>query len=309
MTFHIQCNALNKYYQGIKALNAFDLELNISQATGIVGPNGAGKSTLFSILCGFIKPSSGNVLVMGDKPDAVNNKGKLALLPQDTAMFKGIDVSTQLKHYARLHGLNKKAAIKEVEHVLSLVQGNSFANQYPETLSFGQRKRVMLAQSLIANPELILMDEPTSGLDPIAATEVRNLLKQLREQFNIVISSHNLTEIEDICSDIVVMNKGKVISHASLAELTRTELCFRLMLEKASDQDLTEILKEISNISKVENDKNDMKSWLIYYENDSAETLQIKILSKLSEHKIGVSELRKGKALADEIFTVIKNNY
>lgn len=308
MTMHIQCKSLSKNYKGIKALNAFDLELHITQATGVVGPNGAGKSTLFSILCGFIKPSSGEVLVMGDKPDSVINKGKLALLPQDTAMFKGIDVATQLRHYARLQGLNKQNAAKEVEHVLSQVQANSFANQYPETLSFGQRKRVMLAQSLIAEPELILMDEPTSGLDPVAATEVRNLLRQLREKYSIVISSHNLAEIEDICSDIVIMNKGKVITHTSLAELTRTEQCFSLGLEKVVDQHLSEILREISNISKVENDKNDMKSWLIYYENDSAESVQIKILSKLNEHNIAVSELKKGKALADEISAVIKNN-
>lgn len=308
MTLHIQCKSLSKNYKGIKALNAFDLELSITQATGVVGPNGAGKSTLFSILCGFIKPSSGEVLVMGDIPDSVNNKGKLALLPQDTAMFKGIDVATQLRHYARLQGLNKQKAAKEVEHVLSQVQANSFANQYPETLSFGQRKRVMLAQSLIAEPELILMDEPTSGLDPVAATEVRSLLRQLREKYSIVISSHNLAEIEDICSDIVIMNKGKVITHTSLAELTRTEQCFSLGLEKVTDQHLSKILKEISNISKVENDKNDMKSWLIYYENDSAESVQIKILSKLNELNISVSEIKKGKALADEISTVIKNN-
>ncbi len=308
MTLHIQCKSLSKNYKGIKALNAFDLDLSITQATGVVGPNGAGKSTLFSILCGFIKPSSGEVLVIGDIPDSVNNKGKLALLPQDTAMFKGIDVATQLRHYARLQGLNKQNAAKEVEHVLSQVQANSFANQYPETLSFGQRKHVMLAQSLIAEPELILMDEPTSGLDPVAATEVRNLLRQLREKYSIVISSHNLAEIEDICSDIVIMNKGKVITHTSLAELTRTEQCFSLGLEKVADQHLSEILKEISNISKVENDKNDMKSWLIYYENDSAESVQIKILSKLNELNIAVSEIKKGKALADEISSVIKNN-
>ena len=308
MTIHIQCDALSKFYKGIKALDKFDLELSIQQPTGIVGPNGAGKSTLFSILCGFIRPSSGNVLVMGDTPDSGSNKGKLALLPQDTAMFKGIDVMTQLKHYARLQGLNKQQAVEEATQALSHVQGNSFAKQYPETLSFGQRKRVMLAQSLIGKPELILMDEPTSGLDPVAATEVRNLLRQLGDEYSIIISSHNLSEIEDICSDIVIMNKGKVITHTSLSELTRTQQCFSLGLEQGSDVHLSEILKEISEISKIENDKNDMKSWLIYYENAAAESVQIKILSKLTEHNIAVSELKKGKALADEISAVIKNN-
>lgn len=308
MTQHIQCESLSKYYKGIKALNGFDLELSITQPTGIVGPNGAGKSTLFSILCGFIKPSSGNVLVMGASPDSGKNKGKLSLLPQDTVMYKGIDVFSQLKHFARLQGMHKQAAIKEAEHVLSLVQGSGFAKQYPETLSFGQRKRVMLAQSLIGKPELILMDEPTSGLDPVAATEVRNLLRQLGGEYSVIISSHNLAEIEDICSDIVIMNKGKLVTHSSLSELKRSSQCFSLGLENASNVHLSEILREINGISRIENDKNDMKSWLIYFEGDSAESIQIKILSVLGEHKIAVSELKKGKALADEISAVIKNN-
>lgn len=308
MTKHIQCESLTKSYKGIKALNGFDLELNITQPTGIVGPNGAGKSTLFSILCGFIRPNSGKVLVMGASPDSSENKGKLSLLPQDTAMFKGIDVFSQLKHYARLQDFNKSNAVKETEHVLSLVQGTGFAKQYPETLSFGQRKRVMLAQSLIGKPELILMDEPTSGLDPVAATEVRNLLRELGNEYSVVISSHNLAEIEDICTDIVIMNKGKLVTHSSLSDLTRSSQCFSLGLENASDVHLSEILRGIDGISKIENDRNDMKSWLIYYDDKSAESIQIKILSKLSELNIPVSELKKGKALADEISDVIKNN-
>ncbi len=308
MTKHIQCESLTKNYEGIKALNGFDLELNITQPTGIVGPNGAGKSTLFSILCGFIRPNSGKVLVMGASPDSSENKGKLSLLPQDTAMFKGIDVFSQLKHYARLQDFNKSNAVKETEHVLSLVQGTGFAKQYPETLSFGQRKRVMLAQSLIGKPELILMDEPTSGLDPVAATEVRNLLRELGNEYSVVISSHNLAEIEDICTDIVIMNKGKLVTHSSLSDLTRSSQCFSLGLENASDVHLSEILRGIDGISKIENDRNDMKSWLIYYDDKSAESIQIKILSKLSELNIPVSELKKGKALADEISDVIKNN-
>jgi len=152
------------------------------------------------------------------------------------------------------------------------------------------------------------LDEPTSGLDPVAATEVRNLLRQLGDEYSVVISSHNLAEIEDICSDIVIMNKGKLVTHSSLSELTRSSQCFSLRLENATEVHLSEILKEISGISRIENDKNDMKSWLIHYDDDSAEQLQIKILSKLSEQKIAVSELKKGKALADEILEVIKNN-
>lgn len=308
MAHHIKCESLTKRFRGIKALNGLDLELEITQPTGIVGPNGAGKSTLFAILCGFISPTSGKVRVLDQAPDSSFIKGKLSLLPQDTSMFKGVDVLTQLKHYARLQNFNRHDAKKEVDHVLSLVQAAGFANQFPETLSFGQRKRIMLAQSLIGKPELILMDEPTSGLDPVAATEVRNLLRDLGNEYSVIISSHNLSEIEDICSDIAIMNKGKLVIHSSLSELKRSGQCFSLMLEAPSDVHLGDLLKEISGIGKIENDNKDMKSWIIHYESGSAEQLQIKILSKLGETGIAISELKKGKALADEISEIIKSD-
>lgn len=308
MAHHIKCESLTKHYPGIKALDGLDLELEITQPTGIVGPNGAGKSTLFAILCGFISPTSGRVRVLDHAPDSGTLKGKLSLLPQDTLMFKGVDVLTQLKHYARLQNLNRHEAKKEVEHVLSLVQATSFSKQLPETLSFGQRKRVMLAQSLIGNPELILMDEPTSGLDPVAATEVRKLLHDLGNEYSVIISSHNLSEIEDICSDIAILNKGKLVIHSSLTELKRSGQCFSLRLEAPSEIHLNELLIDIEGIGKIENDNKDMKSWIIHYEAGSAEQLQIKILSKLGETGIAISELKKGKALADEVSEIIKSN-
>ena len=308
MAIHINCESLTKRFQGIKALDGLDLELEITQPTGIVGPNGAGKSTLFAILCGFITPTSGRVRVLDHAPDSSFIKGKLSLLPQDTSMFKGVDVLTQLKHYARLQNFNRNEAKKEVEHVLSLVQATSFAKQFPETLSFGQRKRIMLAQSLIGKPELILMDEPTSGLDPVAANEVRNLLRELGNDYSVIISSHNLAEIEDICSDIAILNKGKLVIHSSLSELKRSGQCFSLRLEAPSDIHLSELLNEISEIGKIENDNKDMKSWIIHYETGSAEQLQIKILSKLGETGIAISEFKKGKALADEISEIIKSD-
>jgi ABC-2 type transport system ATP-binding protein len=308
MGHQIKCVSLTKRFQRINALDGLDLELEINQTTGIVGPNGAGKSTLFAILCGFISPTSGKVHVLDHVPDSSQIKGKLSLLPQDASMFKGVDVVTQLKHYAKLQNFNGKEASKEVDHVLSLVQAKGFAKQFPETLSFGQRKRIMLAQSLIGKPELILMDEPTSGLDPIAANEVRKLLRDLGDEYSVIISSHNLSEIEDICSDIVILDKGKLVTHSSLSELKRSNKCFTLELETPSHVHLSELLKEISEIGRIDNDNDNMKSWIIYYETGSAEHVQVKILSKLGELGITISEFKKGKALADEISQIIKNN-
>ncbi len=308
MENYIYCESLSKRYGGIKALDGLDLEMKVEQPTGIVGPNGAGKSTLFSILCGFILPDSGKVNILGNLPDSEIIKGKFSLLPQDTQMFKNIDVLSQLKHYARLQGFKSSSAKKEVDTAIASVQAESFVNQYPETLSFGQRKRVMLAQSLIGKPELILMDEPTSGLDPVAATEVHHLLRELSQQHRIVISSHNLKEIEDICGEVAILNKGKLVTHTSLSELKQTTQCFSLQLEDKPNTQLSVVLGEIPEITRIVNERSDMKSYLIHYENIPAEQLQIRILTTLSEKNIAVSEFRKGKALADEISAILKNN-
>ena len=307
MSQEIICEKLSKRYQGIKALDELDMLLEITRPTGIVGPNGAGKSTLFSILCGFIRPSSGTVSVLGNHVNSPSIKGRISLLPQDTTMFKGIDVNTQLKHYSRLQGLDKSSAIKEVNRVIDMANAQKFAKQYPETLSFGQRKRVMLAQALIGQPELILLDEPTSGLDPVAATDVRRLLQQLGNEYSLVISSHNLTEIEDICSDIAILNKGKLVIHDKLSKLKRTSQCFSLKLEQGSEANIGEIFRDINEISLVEADKNDSRSFLVHYKTGTAEQIQIKILSLLNDKNIAVSELRKGKALAEEISAILQD--
>jgi len=198
MTNRIQCQGLGKHFGSVQALRALDMDIDLSEPTGLVGANGAGKSTLFAILCGFIRPSAGAVQVMGMDVQQPGLKGKLSILPQDTNMYKGISVHAQLCHYARLQGLNGCQARQEVEVTLERMDALSLARQYPETLSFGQRKKVLLAQALIGSPRIILLDEPTSGLDPVVTREVHKLLQQLAQEYSLFISSHNIDEIEGI---------------------------------------------------------------------------------------------------------------
>ena len=160
----IVCQSLTKRYGSLHALDSLDLEISGNEPVGLVGANGAGKSTLFAILCGFVKPTAGKISIFDKPVDSIQLKGKISILPQDVNMFRNLSVYQQLCHFARLQGFDKHAAKQESERVLSLIDIRQLGKQYPETLSFGQRKKVMLAQALIGNPELILLDEPTSGL-------------------------------------------------------------------------------------------------------------------------------------------------
>ncbi len=307
MSVRIECKSLSKRFGNIAALDGLDLDIDISEPTGLVGANGAGKSTLFAILCGFILPTNGTVRVLGAHAQHASLKGKLAILPQDTNMYSGFSVYTQLCHYARLQGFNKRAARQEVDSVLEQVGAASLAKQFPETLSFGQRKKVFLAQSLIGSPQLILLDEPTSGLDPVVAHDVQQLLQQLSHKYSLFISSHNIAEIEGLCRNIVVLNHGKVSKTGTISDLKRMHQCFRLRLDETPGVDIKDRITDLPGISSVEQEHADKRRFMIFYNEGSANQAQLEVLSELQKLGLGVEELSKGTALADEISSLLQS--
>ena len=222
-------------------------------------------------------------------------------------MYRGISVAAQLGHYARLLGFSGQAAIAETKHALELVQAGALTGQYPETLSFGQRKRVMLAQALLGKPELILLDEPTSGLDPVATREVHKLLEQIGQQHSLLISSHNLAEIEDICHEIIIIKHGKLLTQSSINDLKQVGQCFRLRLERQPEQNVVSILEQINGVTSAACESSDGRQFQIDYMGVSDHDIQIAILSTMQKHGLGVSDLSKGAALADEIAALLQS--
>ncbi len=304
----ITCHSLSKHYGSLKALDGLDLELTGNEPTGLVGANGAGKSTLFALLCGFTRPTKGDIKIFGKSAHSENLKGRISILPQDINMFRSISVFHQLCHFARLQGFSRASARTETERVLSLINIMPLAIQYPETLSFGQRKKVMLAQALIGKPELIMLDEPTSGLDPVAVNDIHLLLKQLAVDHRLMISSHNLGEIEGICQQIVVLNRGKLIKTTSVGELKRVSQCFRICLEQNAPSNINDIFKQINNIERIEVDIKDSRKIQIFCKDSDANTIQIQLMNALHQQQISIAEFSKGTALADEISELLRND-
>ena len=183
MTAIIECRNLTRTFGSIRALDDLSITIPAQASVGLVGPNGAGKTTLFAILCGFLHPGKGSITVLGHKPDSARLKGHIGILPQDIPLMRGISVHAQLFLFARLQNFNKITARQEIDKIIQLVNIGSLIKQFPETLSYGQRKRITLAQALIGKPDLILLDEPTSGLDPVAANDTLDtILMEIRER-------------------------------------------------------------------------------------------------------------------------------
>lgn len=208
---------LEKRFGSIKALNNVNLELDAGEPIALIGPNGAGKTTLFSVLCGYLRPSAGDVSVLGEKPGSAALVGRLSAMPQDAWMNPQFNVGRQLVHYARLQGLSKKAAKYDMARVLDRVQLPHAAKMKPEALSHGMRKRVALAQALLGTPELVLLDEPTAGIDPPNVKIIRDLVVELSDSITFIVSSHNLDELERLCKSVVYLEHGELIQIGSLA--------------------------------------------------------------------------------------------
>ena len=173
----IELQNLSKHFGPVRALDGIDLSIDQVKPTGLVGPNGAGKTTLFSVLCGFLNPTSGRVRIAGHPPLAKALHGQIAILPQDAALSPAVPIAKQLEFMAQLQGFDRRGARAETARTLELVNLSDVAMRPPEALSHGMRKRAAIAQAFIGEPDLVLLDEPTAGLDPNTAAPIRELIR------------------------------------------------------------------------------------------------------------------------------------
>ena len=223
---------VTKAFNTVQALRGIDLEVPRGRIFGIVGPNGAGKTTLFSIICGFLGADAGEVL-LDRVPVRTNNpppNGTLSILPQDARFLPQMNLGPQLTYYAQLTGMTKTQAVAEAKRVLELVGLPEVFNRTGKTLSHGMYKRVGIAQAFMGEPKLIILDEPTAGLDPHAAREIHTQLRSMRADQTVIVSSHNLAEIEDLCHAVAILKEGKVVQVASMENMLSdaAEVAFRL---------------------------------------------------------------------------------
>ncbi len=219
MTAALRITGLCKSYGAIQALHELALEVAPGRIFGVVGPNGAGKTTLFSIIAGFLAADRGHVEVAGQRmaPGSPPPKGALGILPQDAGFLPGLDLGMLLVHYGELQGLARARARSEAERVLAMVGLSEVYGRKAKTLSHGMHKRVGIAQAFIGDPPLVILDEPTAGLDPHSAREIRALLREVHGRHTVIVSSHNLAEVEDLCHEIAIVDRGRLVRQDSIA--------------------------------------------------------------------------------------------
>ena len=301
----LEITELSKHYGSTIALSNINLCIEKAAAIGLVGKNGAGKTTLLSILSGALRANTGSISILGETPESIATTGKLNVLPQDATFKKGISVYKQLVFFARLQGMSKIEANASVEKLLNEFGDAQFAQQAPETMSYGQRKRLGILQAFLGFPQLVILDEPTAGLDPIVANDVRQLIRKLSAQTAFIISSHNLYEIEDICSSVIILDAGKLIASKQISQLRGNENKLNLTLNREADEKLLQALLALPEIIDLAQDSLNHEKISLDLGNTSPDELQMQIQRLIMDHGYAITDLSRGKGLIDGLMDLV----
>ncbi|BAU08962.1 ABC transporter ATP-binding protein [Fischerella sp. NIES-3754] len=251
----IRTNGLTKQFDRHVAVNNVDLEIYAGEVYGLIGPNGAGKTTLIRMLAAAEEPTTGEIYINGDRllRDQSNPtlKRRLGYLPDDYPLYEELTVWDYLDYFARLYRLREPRRTKRLHEVLELIQLGNKRNSLIATLSRGMKQRLSLARTIIHEPILLLLDEPVSGLDPIARMQFREIIKVLQEAgMTILISSHVLSDLAELCTSVGIMELGYLVESASLQQLYQRLARQQIVISTLGKQE--ELLAELKNNSCVQ---------------------------------------------------------
>lgn len=253
----IEVSQLTKRYGDHTAIDSLSFSIKKGEVVGFLGPNGAGKSTTMKIITGFMAPTSGSAKICGfdvfENPLEV--KRRIGYLPETPPVYQDMIVQDYLAFVAEIKGVEKSAIQKNVERAIEKTNLGQVRKRLIHNLSKGFRQRVGIAQALVSDPEVLILDEPTVGLDPKQMAEIRSLIKELRGEHTLILSTHILPEVQATCERIIIIHRGRIVAQDSLDNLSALQTKGRkveLKLRKASP-DVEQQLGRIQGVHKVAN--------------------------------------------------------
>jgi len=290
-----------KRFGSVAAVNDVTFDIPDGSVFGLIGPNGAGKTTTFSMLAGYLRPTSGEIYVLDRSPDAVDAlKGQVGVLPQDALLPANEPVGEFMVYLGRLQGMSSAEAKRSAEAVLTEVEGLEWWKTRCGALSHGMAKRVGLAQALLGNPRVVLLDEPTAGLDPRIAYGVRQIVKSRKGRCTLVISSHNLQELEEICDYAAILDHGQLVAQGTMAELTATASEIRIELARGPIP--IEELRVVEGVKAVSFDKGSRELSITFDRNVAdAEEMIRRATYVLYQGQARISGISKGRGLEQRV--------
>lgn len=249
----IQVEGLTKDFGFRRAIDSLTFEVDRGEIIGFLGPNGAGKTTTMRILCGYLPPTAGKAEIAGFDvvEDSLEVRRRVGYMPETVPLYPDMTVHEYLLYMARLRRLSNSE--DRIDQVLDSVSMQERADGYISKLSKGMRQRVGLAQALLHEPEVLILDEPTIGLDPVQIVEVRNMIRELGKERTIMLSTHILSEAQQLCDRVLIINKGRIVAKDTTESLqARLTGAQRISLQVGGDSDdLEGVISQIAGVDQV----------------------------------------------------------
>ncbi len=219
----------------LTAVDDVSLEVQAGEVYGLIGPNGSGKSTTMKVLLGLLRPTSGQCAIFGRDSARVDSREDVGYLPENPYFYKHLTGREMLRFYGKLCGLRGATLTARIKELLELVDLTAAGDRRLAGYSKGMLQRIGLAQAIVHHPRLVVLDEPTAGVDPAGSRKIRDLIFELKRQgISVILSSHLLEQVQEVCDRIGIIFRGKMVREGSLADLTKVEDQTEVLLRNAS---------------------------------------------------------------------------
>ena len=304
----IEVKNVTKKYGSFVAVDDISFTINDGEVVGFLGPNGAGKSTTMNMITGYIEQTSGEILVNGY--DTIKKskraKGQIGYMPEGVPLYNDLTVKEFVTYMAELHKVDRKQKKQKVQEVLKEVGLDTMQNKLIKNLSRGQKQRVSLAGTIVFEPKILILDEPTVGLDPKQITEIRSLIKNLGKKHTVILSSHILSEVSQICDRVIIINKGKIVAidtPENLEKKVSDNNILYVTVEDLNNKIENIQIEGITQIRLLKNNEDGTKQYEIRA-NDNVNLNKL-VFSEFAKENITIFEMKKPEATLEDAFMKI----
>ncbi|MBS6251733.1 MAG: ABC transporter ATP-binding protein [Clostridium sp.] len=303
----IEVKNITKRYGKAVAVENISFTIEDGEIVGLLGPNGAGKSTTMNILTGFLEQTEGEVIIDGfdtlKKPKKA--KKEIGYMPEGVPLYTDLTVKEFVTYMAEIKQVEKKSRKEKVEKIIEQTGLKDVEKKLIKNLSRGYKQRVSMAGALVGEPKILILDEPTVGLDPKQITEIRNLIKELGKTHTIILSSHILSEVSQICNKVIIINKGKIVAvdtPQNLENKVNNNNCIYVMVEDTENkvEQIKDKINGVKKIELVEENKDGTKQYLIEAEKDI--DIRKTIFSEFAKENITIFEMKKADTTLEDAF-------
>ena len=303
----IEVKNITKKYGSFTAVDNISFKIEEGEIIGLLGPNGAGKSTTMNMITGYIEPTKGEIIINGYDISKRPRKAKsqIGYMPEGVPLYSDLTVKEFVTYMAELKKVDRKTRKEKVEKIIEQTGLKDVEKKLTRNLSRGYKQRVSMAGALVGEPKILILDEPTVGLDPKQITEIRALIKELGKTHTVILSSHILSEVSQICNKVIIINKGKIVAVDTPENLEKKVASNNTTYVTVEDTEnkmetIKETIPEIKEIKLIKENEDGTKQYAL--ESDKDVDLRKIVFNEFAKENITIFEMKKADTTLEDAF-------